>query len=172
MRYSKGENSREVSLMKTKLMLVVVIAENLRSLKQQFTVFKLHYQKFFQGQNFLILEETKRSSYLFLFCALQPSRYLPQEIKVIILASISNSECSDTGLFWLRMWVFLKWSMVITDVLMNIRKNHFTANYDCVLFLEINSKKHLPWQVEYCCLMNSKFGPSAFMHHSKLLVRS
>ena len=52
-----------------------------------------------------------------MFCALQPSRYLPQEIKVIILASISNSECSDTGLFWLRMWVFLKWSMVITDEL-------------------------------------------------------
>ena len=78
-------------------------------------MFKLHYQKIFQRQNFLILEETERSSYLFLFCALQPSRYLPQEIKVIILASISNSECSDTGLFWLRMWVFLKWSMVITD---------------------------------------------------------
>ena len=84
----------------------ICIAENFGSLKQQFTVFKLHYQKFFQRQNFLILEETERSSYLFLFCALQPSRYLPQEIKVIILASISNSECSDTGLFWLRMWVF------------------------------------------------------------------
>ena len=93
------------------------IAENFGSLKQQFTVFKLHHQNFFQRQNFLILEETERSSYLFLFCALQPSRYLPQEIKVIILASISNSECSDTGLFWLRMWVFLKWSMVITDAL-------------------------------------------------------
>ena len=82
------------------------IAENFRFLKQQFTVFKLHHQNFFQKPNFLILEETERSSYLFLFCALQPSRYLPQEIKVIILASISNSECSDTGLFWLRMWVF------------------------------------------------------------------
>ena len=92
------------------------IAENFGSLKQQFTVFKLHHQNFFQRQNFLILEETERSSYLFLFCALQPSRYLPQEIKVIILTSISNSEFSDTGLFWLRMWVFLKWSMVITDV--------------------------------------------------------
>ena len=76
-----------------------IIAENFGSLKQQFTMFKLHHQNFFQRQNFLILEETERSSYFFLFCALQPSRYLPQEIKVIILASISNSECSDTGLF-------------------------------------------------------------------------
>ena len=39
------------------------IAENFGSLKQQFTVFKLHYQNFFQGQNFLILEETEMSSY-------------------------------------------------------------------------------------------------------------
>ena len=69
----------------------------------QFTVY---HQNFFQKKKFLILEEIEKSSYLSLFCALQPSRYLSQEIKAIILASISNSECSDTGLFWLRMWVF------------------------------------------------------------------
>ena len=39
------------------------------------------------------------------FCAFQPLIFLPQEIKVIVLALISNFICFHTGLFWVEMWV-------------------------------------------------------------------
>ena len=36
---------------------------------------------------------------------------------MIILGQPGDSLCFDTSLFWWRIWVFLKWSIVITDAL-------------------------------------------------------